>query len=791
MRALPILVLFGAMFYWLWRVRARRVFPERVPSESDENSHRLYICRIANTFGHYTLERKLGEGAMGVVWSARDTRLGRSVAIKLIRKESTDPNAKSRLWREARAAASVSHPNVCHIYDVGDEAGELFVAMELLEGEPLAARIARGAFALTEAIDIAIPVLDALGALHACGVVHRDLKPSNIFLTPHGIKLLDFGLARPNAVDVELTTPGTLVGTPRYMAPEQWVASDVGPQADLFACGAIIFEMLTGRPAFSGETLPAVCHAVVHEHPPALAGGPEVQAVDRVIHRALAKRASDRYDSAAAMAADLRAARGAAASATTVLTVVRPMTRLVVLPFRLLRADPDLDFLGISLADAITSSLCGLESLVVRSSRSAARFASEEPDVGRIGAELDVDAVLLGTLLRAGSKIRLATQLVDAKTATLIWSKTLQAEVDDIFELQDQLTERVIEGLAVPLTRRDERRLHQDVPATAHAYEMYLRATHLGVSLTSSSTLATARDLLRSCVAEDAKFAPAWARLGRIYRIMAKYGHGDGEENVRLAREAFTKAFELNPELPIAHSYYTFFEIEELSDPVGAMLRLLGRVKARSMDPEIFAGLVVACRFAGLLDASLAAHENARRLDPNIRTSVQYTWFVKGEFEKAKGTDADEVPLMRAMATEVLGNTVEAERIVRAFSAQVPQGHELHAIHSMEALLDGDVPRLIREVENIRNSSFHDPEGVYLLARQLSKAGEIDRALEVLRFVVDRNYLCHEGVMTDPWFDPLREHAGEVLALSREKSAAAMEKFVAAGGSELLGVKRP
>jgi TolB-like protein/tetratricopeptide (TPR) repeat protein len=728
---------------------------------------------------------------MGVVWSAHDTRLGRTIAIKLIRKESTDPNAKSRLWREARAAASVSHPNVCHIYDVGEESGELFVAMELLEGEPLAGRIARGPLALTEAIDVALPVLEALGALHACGVVHRDLKPSNIFLTPHGIKLLDFGLARPNAGDVELTTPGTLVGTPRYMAPEQWIASDVGPHADLFACGAILFEMLTGKPAFHGETLHSVCHAIVHENPPALAGGPEVQAVDRVVHRSLAKRPSERYDSAAAMANDLRAARGAAANAVTLVSVVHAVTRLVVLPFRLLRPDPEIDFLGVSLADAITSSLCGLESLVVRSSRSAARFATDEPDVGRIGTELDVDAVLLGTLLRAGSKIRLATQLVDAKTATLIWSKTLQTEVDDIFDLQDQLTDRVIEGLAVPLTKRDERRLQQDVPATAHAYEMYLRATHVGVSLTSSSTLATARDLLRSCLTDDTKFAPAWARLGRVYRIMAKYGHGDGAENVRLAREAFAKAFELNPDLAIAHSYYTYFEIEELSDPVAAMLRLLGRVRARSMDPEIFAGLVAACRFAGLLDASIAAHHNAKRLDPNVRTSVHFSWFMKGEFANARDTDMDEVPLIRSLAIDALGDSRECERIVREFGRTVPGGHELHAIHSMEALFDGDAPRLIEEVERIRTSSFHDPEGIYVLARQLSKAGELDRALEVLRSVVEKNYLCHEAVMTDPWYAPLRERAAPILAISREKSAIAMEKFVAAGGNELLGVTRP
>jgi len=411
---------------------------------------------------------------MGVVFAGHDESLDRSVAIKLVQSNSSDPNARIRLLREARAAAAVNHPNICHIYEVGEHEGELYVAMEMLDGESLADRIARGPLAVSRAVEVSVAVLDALAALHKAGIVHGDLKPSNVFLTAHGVKLLDFGLARglrgkDERTAVELTTPGTIVGTPRYMAPEQWSGSDVGPAADLFASGAMLFEMLTGKPAFSGETLPALCHAIVHGQPAALVGGPEVQAIDRVINRALAKRPQDRYAEAASMSAELRDAPRQLASGTMPSQPkVRTVMRLMVLPFRLLRADPDIDFLPTSLADAVTASLCGLESLVVRSNRAA---VTADADVRTLAANAGVDVVLTGTLLRSSDQLRLTPQLIDAHDGTVIWSKPLQSKASDIFELQDGLTAQLLDSLAVPLSRREQQMLAHDAPASSRGYE--------------------------------------------------------------------------------------------------------------------------------------------------------------------------------------------------------------------------------------------------------------------------------------------------------------------------------
>ena len=285
--------------------------PPRPPGQPGDVTMETQPSRI----GHYAIVRKLGEGGMGVVYAARDERLERTVALKMMSALGGDETARKRFWREARLAASVNHPNICQIYEIGEDGGELFIAMELLEGEALSERLKRGPLGVSEAVPIGLGMLSALAALHARGIVHRDLKPSNVFLTSHGVKLLDFGLARPElqpSLDTMagLTRTGSCIGTPRYMAPEQVIGEPVDARSDLFAAGAILFEMLAGRPAFAGRSVVEVLHATVHEQPRRLAGSPAVAAVDRVIRRALAKRPVERPASAEAMSEELRAVRG-------------------------------------------------------------------------------------------------------------------------------------------------------------------------------------------------------------------------------------------------------------------------------------------------------------------------------------------------------------------------------------------------------------------------------------------------------------------------------------------------
>jgi non-specific serine/threonine protein kinase len=741
------------------------------------------------TVRQYRLTRKLGEGGMGVVFEARDDRLDRLVAIKRLRSMDSDPSLKERLLREARVAAKISHPNICQVYELAEENGELFVVMELLEGETLAGRIERGTVPLADALQTALGVLGALEAMHSRGIIHRDLKPSNIFLTPHGVKLLDFGLARPHLAEghVTLTQPGMIVGTPRYMAPEMFGDEPVGPSADLFALGAILFEMLTGRPAFSGRTLVEVYGALLQSQPPPLVGGPDILAVDRIIQRALAKQPRDRYPDPTAMAQDVR-------QALTLLETgprakVRTITRLIVLPFRMLRPDSEIEFLSSGLPEAITASLTGLESLTVRSASAAARLAGDGPDLQTIATVAGVDVVLMGTLLRAGDQVRVSTQLVQVPGGTVLATRSAQVALTDIFQLQDELTRQIVDALAIPLSAHDHQALHHDVSVSPEAYELYLRATHIGEGASTPARLSTARDLYRRCVELDPQYAPAWARLGRVHRVLAKYGHGDIQEDRRAAQEAFRTALELNPDLPLAHSLYTYFEIEEFGAAREAMLRLLRLATARAADPDLYGGLVVACRFCGLLDASLAADRRARRIDPGVRTSVHYTYWMLGDYQQTVLCDLEEIQALRHAALWMLGRQEEALLGVRTLESQW-QTSERWYLTALRAAMEDDRDGCVEGTKQILGTGFHDPEGLLFCARSLARVHAPEFALSLLDQVVDGGCSCPRSLVQDPWFDSLRAEPRFIRILHRAeaKTVEAASAFAKAGGERLLGV---
>jgi serine/threonine protein kinase/tetratricopeptide (TPR) repeat protein len=746
---------------------------------------------VIERIGRYRIVRKLGEGGMGVVYAAEDERLGRRVALKMVRGALSDSRARQRLWREARAAAAISHPNICQLYEVEEHDDGPYLTMELLEGESLAARIDRGPLPLSAAADTTLQMLTALQALHRRGLIHRDLKPSNVFLTPLGVKLLDFGLARPfDAIEgmgetVASLTGEALVGTPRYLAPELLRGQSADTRADLFAIGAVLYEMLAGRPAFGGTSLPEVLHAISFEHPPVLGGSPGIAAVDRIVHRALAKQPDERYQTAESMADDLRAALRLADSGEIV--PARPMTRMIVLPFRTLRSDPDTDFLAFSLPDALTSSLSALESVVVRSSLTASQFADASLDLKRIARDAEVDVALAGTLLRAGSKLRVNAQLVEATGGTVLWSQTSEVPLGDIFALQDDLTQRIVESLSLPLTARDRQVLKHDVPASAKSYEFYLRANQLAYE---AKHWTLARDLYLKCLEHDPRYAPAWARLGRIYRVIGLYsGEESADEYFARAQAAFARALELNPHLSLAHNLYTYLEVE-LGQAKAAMLRLLERANRRSADPELFAGLVQACRYAGLCDASIAAHAHARRLDPGIRTSVAHAYLMLGDYRHAIETDCENPPIVKAMALELLGEREEALAMLRSFEeAALPRLMSLFVV-SARTLLEGHREASLEATDElVRRWHLRDPCARYYLARQLARLAE-PRALPTLHEVVDGGFCCYTFLTRDPWLDPLRTDPSfrSLLRKSEASYREALTAFLEAGGEHLLGI---
>ncbi len=732
---------------------------------------------------------------MGIVYAARDERLQRTVALKTMASLGSDETARKRFWREARAAASVNHPNVCQLYDVGEDQGELFIAMELLEGEALAERLQRGPMSVSQVLPIGLEMLAALSALHARGIIHRDLKPSNVFLTPHGVKLLDFGLARTTDSDLaqtlgsvsHLTRPGIAVGTPRYMAPEQIVGEAVDARSDLFATGAILFEMLAGRPAFGGRNVVEVLHATLNEQPPALTGSPAVAAVDRVIRLALSKRASERPESADAMADDLRAVAGAMNDSTPALA--QALTRLVVLPFRILRADPETDFLAFSLPDAIATSLSRFGSLIVRSSATASRFGGEAPDLKALAAEVDVDRVVMGTLLRSGDELRATAQLVEAPAGTLLTSHTVQSSLGDLFRLQDDIARRVVEALSLPLARGDASPTPA-APRDAGAYGLYLRANALARHYEQTPA---ARDVYQRCLDLDPSFAPAWAELGRCHWVIGKYIDGTEDSPAR-AEEALRRALELDPRLSMAHKFYANLEADT-GHATQALVRLLGQANRHGNDPELFAGVVHACRYCGLFEQSIAAHHEARRLDPHVHTSLEQTLLMTGDIERLLDAErpvavvgGDDV--IRVIGLGLVGRRDEARRAL----IELREATRIAAFRTWSdfllAWLDRRPPDMLAgrlALGTLR--IMDDPEAIFQEAWLFCDAGVYDRGLRLLRRAVDKGYFATQTLARSRAFDALRGDP-EFQQLYAEAEAGrqqALTAFREVGGERLLG----
>jgi DNA-binding winged helix-turn-helix (wHTH) protein/tetratricopeptide (TPR) repeat protein len=458
-------------------------------------------------------------------------------------------------------------------------------------------------------------------------------------------------------------------------------------------------------------------------------------------------------------------------------------TRLIVLPFRLLRPDPDTAFLAFSLPDAITASLSGLESLVVRSSLAAARYAdggahASAPDPKAIAAEQDVDMIVTGTLLRAADHVRVTAQMTDAATCALVWSDTAQAPVHDLFRLQDELTHRIVGSLSLPLTAREQQRLGRDVPANARAYEFYLRGNQLSYD---SQQWAVARDLYLRAVDEDPRYAPAWARLGRIHHVMGKYLDTGSPDGLDLAEAAFVRALALNPDLPLTHKLYAQVEVDR-GRAQDAMARLIAR--ARIADPELLAGLVTTCRYCGLLEASVGAHARAVALEPKIRTSVGHTWFLQGDYARLAAVPASHYPYIVPLALAEIGRADEGLARLRELEPKIPT-RVRHLVSAARALLEDEAAESLAEV---LAADIRDPEAFYYAARHCARLGEPDHALAFLAKAIDGGFSCAPAMTRDPWLEPLRRTRwGRTLierASARHREAAAV--FAACQGAEMV-----
>lgn len=510
--------------------------------------------------GPYEIVAPLGAGGMGEVYRARDPRLGRDVAIKVIADAaSADADRLRRFEQEARAVAALSHPNVLAIFDIG--VGDVpFLVTELLEGDTLRALVERGPLPSQRVIDLALQLVAGLAAAHARGIVHRDLKPDNVFVTSDGhVKILDFGLAKHVApisdpslglTDAQ-TIRGAVLGTVGYMAPEQVRGLDADHRADIFACGAILFEVLTGQRAFRGASPADTLSAVLTEPPSTLVFGADTPpALVRIVRRCLEKDANQRFQSARDLGfaiesvSDIRSATVAPERRTE-------ETSVAVLPFVNMSADAENQYFSDGLAEDLINALTRLSGLRVASRTSSFRFRGRDADIRQIGRDLGVGAILEGSIRRAGARLRITAQLTNTVDGYHIWSERYDRELADVFDIQDQIVEAIVSALAPALVPEAKIAVRRPTENLA-AYELYLKGRHFW-NQRSPAVVGTAIRCFEEAIALDAEYALAYTGLADCYSILRVYGWTPPEHSQPRALDAVTKALALDPGLPEAH----------------------------------------------------------------------------------------------------------------------------------------------------------------------------------------------------------------------------------------------
>jgi serine/threonine-protein kinase len=524
---------------------------------------------VGSRLGPYEISARLGAGGMGEVFRARDPRLGRDVAVKVLSPASAaDPDRLRRFEREARAVAALSHPNIVAIFDIG--LGDVpFLVTELLDGETLRARIARGKLTPEHAIHIMLQLAAGLAAAHARGIVHRDLKPENVFLTTEGpVKILDFGLAKQivpeetgdDGITRSHTLQGIVLGTIGYMAPEQVRGLEADHRADVFACGAILYELLTGRRAFLGPTGADTLSAILSEPPSRMRFDPDTPpALVRVVRRCLEKEASERFQSMRDLASALEAVSDLGTVASQVVDAARPAS-VAILPFANLSADAENEYFSDGLAEELVNALTRLSGLRVASPTSSFRFRGRQADIRSIGHALGVGAVVEGSVRRAGNRLRLIVQLTSTEDGYHLWSERYDREIDDVFEVQDEIVASIVRALAPALLGEAKGAVRRGTE-NLQAYDLYLRGRHLW-NQRSPAVFGKAIHYFEQAIALDADYALAYAGLADCYSILRVYGWTPFEHSQPRAHEAVTRALALDPELPeahFAHALYTFY----------------------------------------------------------------------------------------------------------------------------------------------------------------------------------------------------------------------------------------
>ncbi len=793
-------------------------------------------------FGPYYLESRIGGGGMGEVYRARDTRLGRTVAIKvLLSHVAVDEPARERFEREARVIAGLNHPHICTLHDIGTYRESTahgpvpYLVMEFLNGETLADRLAKGALPVENALDCAIQIASALDTAHRAAIVHRDLKPRNVMLTSAGTKLLDFGLAKaaapggvkaPLALSSELTTPGTIVGTVHYMAPEQLEGLPTDARTDLFAFGCVLYEMLSGKRAFEGRSGANLMTSIMAREPTPLRElVPSVpNGVEALIGRCLAKSPDDRWQSAADILEELKRVASAVRSAResdwfrrfiseyrvavagVVVTLLLsagaavflspptprsvspgPATtvQLAVLPLRMVGDVIGSDqYLGVGIADSIITRLAAVRQIGLRPTAAVLGYADAPADSATVAKALAFGHVLFGTIQRSADTYRITLQLVQSTDSTVTWARSYDVLRSALTNLQDTIAEEVAGALRLELSAAERDRVRRRYTDNAEAYDLYLRGRASFVNYTEKGMKAAIDDFERA-LAIDPDYALARAGLAIAsawFSIRYAYEAEASEWGARAERDA-KAALAADPSLAEG----TLAMASAAGTLHGAFnwpVVIADATRALAIDPTLELAHVVRMRaffHLGLFDRMADEAREAHRLNPlgNVeiaRLEVAESLF-SGSHEGARERatvllSRSDAPVIRnylGLAQFYSGDAAAARATLAAVQrAGRPDVRSQAALAGVEAAAGDRVAARARAL-GIERGPYMDHHVAYSLGAAWAQLGDVGASVKWLQEAADTGFPCYPWLMQDRLLDPIRRDPEFTALLDRQR----------------------
>ena len=736
---------------------------------------------VGKTIMHYRIIEQVGQGGMGVVYLAEDKKLERKVAIKFLPHYiSINSEERERFKIEAKAAAALNHPNIATIHAIEESEEQIFIVMEFIDGVELKEKIKVGSIPIEETIKIAIQIAAGLEAAHKKGIVHRDIKSSNIMITNDGkVKIMDFGLAKISSGN-QVTVIGSTLGTIAYMSPEQTNGEKVDHRTDIWSFGVVLFEMITGHLPFKGDYDQAVIYSILNEQPVTNEKISNLPHIKKVIRKALKKDCKERYSQVSELVSDLASAN--VTKTDSAISYSREIKKLAVLPLSNLINDPQTNFLGFALADQIIGSIAYSKHVLVRPSSTVRKYQDKVIDIQKTGSELNVNYILAGNYLKEADTIRLNIELVDLESENMIWREAIQIKYNNVFELQDIVSQKVVEGLKVQFSKEERERMRPDIPKNPIAYEYYLRAVSYPQTIEGSKL---AIKMLNSSIELDPDLALAYVELGSRYNQLSQVGKGTEEAN-KNAETALLKALSLKDDLLPALAYLAliYTDVGKHEEAHSLLIRAL---KINPNDAWLHFSLSYHYRYIGFLEESRKEAETAISIDPNnprFRSSI-ITYMFLGRYEEVLSTFYldSESPFTLNYLGEVAfrnGNkNLAFEYFEKGLSIKDEIGEYYFASAFIE-FMNGNVEEAAKFNFKRESENPSDSEIWYEIARLYGLFNMKDDCCRALKKSIDMGYVSYPSMQGDSFLDSVRQDSKvqNLLSIAKEKHEELKKKLL-------------